>query len=173
MSARVNLSSSPPTLAQAVKLTRALASSYSQELPEDRLNAITEIFLRFPLPVAAACVHPWTGIACTKIRDRTGRSEPRRFPPSNGELRDWCEDYLADLYKLARAHDVAERHFREIEKPVVPPSPEEIARVWARVDEIKERCKRVLGVPTLEEQRDVAQSILNSAMRGASLQPEE
>ena len=55
---------------------------------DDRLDAITEIWLHFPLAVCKACVDPWHGITTQKIADpRSGKSEPRRFVPSNGESR--------------------------------------------------------------------------------------
>ena len=131
------------------------------------MQSITQICLRFPLPVCAACVHS-DGITNQKIRDlRTGNREVRRWLPSDPEIRQWCNQYMADLYDTVKAGEIAER---PIASPPIaperkPPSPEEVARVWRLVNEIKERCNRVIGIPTAEEQRIAAARILEAAQR--------
>ncbi len=165
--ARIDLDSSRPSRNQALDLTRALASHWTQELSDDRLDAITQVWLRFPLPVCAACVHP-DGIAATKIRDpRTGRQDIRRFVPSNPEIRDWLDQYSADLHEIAKAGESAAR---PVASPSIaptrqPPTPEEIARVWQLVADMRERCKRDLGIPTAAEQREAAERFLEAATR--------
>jgi hypothetical protein len=106
------------------------------------------------------------GIANEKIRDpRTGRMELRRFVPSNPELREWLNHYTADLHQLAKSGEIAARPIEAL--PLVPipepPTPDEIARVWQQVNEIKQRCNRVLGIPTAEERRECAARILEAA----------
>ena len=98
-------------------------------------------------------------------RRKTGTLEPRRYPPSDGEIRDWCEGYQVDLWKLAGAGELIDRPWEtprpaEPEKPRPPPTAEEVAHVWARVNEIRERAKRIAGEPTEEERRACAERIV-------------
>jgi hypothetical protein len=165
-SARIDLASSPPTREQAIDFTRSLVSNWTGDLSDDRLDSITEIWLHFPLPLCKACADPWTGIVSTKIKDlRTGVLEPRRFVPSNPEIRAWCYDYKADLHDIVKAGESAGRAVASppLAPPRPEPTPEEVAHVWRRVDEIKERCNRVLGIPTDEERRACAERILEAA----------
>jgi hypothetical protein len=46
---------------------------------------------------------------------KTGKLGPRRFMPSNSEIREWCEDCIAELTKLARAGELADRKREVIE----------------------------------------------------------
>jgi hypothetical protein len=109
-SADIALASSPPTISQAINETRSLASCFTGEVGEDRLNAIVEIFRRFPLSIIKDCTDMWSGIACQRVPDfKTGKLGPRRFMPSNSEIREWCEDRVADLTKLAKAAQFADR----------------------------------------------------------------
>jgi len=127
---------------------------------DDRLDAITAIWLHLPLPICAACAHPWTGIAASKVKDpRTGGFVPRRFVPSNPEIREWCNQYAADL------HEIASQPFESPAMAPVWPAPtaEESAHVWRVVNQIKERCNRVLGIQTAEDQRAEAERILEAA----------
>jgi hypothetical protein len=165
-SARASLDSPSPTRAEACDLTRALVSHWTHELPDDRLDSIADIWPRFPLPVCEACVGN-DGIAYQKLMGRTGRLEPRRAVPSDPEIYEWCNQYRADLHEIAKAGDIGNR---SVESPsLVParsiPTPEQIAHVWRRVDEIKEGCNRVLGIPTEEERREAAERILEAARR--------
>jgi hypothetical protein len=143
-----------------------LVSNWTQDLSDDRLDAISEIWFHFPLPVGAACAHPWDGIAGTKVRNvRTGTLEPRRSVPSNGEIREWCNEYKADLYDIVKAGEGAGR---PLESPPLAPTrqpqtAEEIARVWRLVNEIKERCNRVAGIPTEQERREIAERFLEES----------
>jgi len=162
-SARIDLASLPPTCAQACDLTRALVSNWTQELSDDRLDAVSEIWLRFPLPAGAACIHRWSGIAGTKVMDmRSGRLEPRRFVPSKGEIREWCNEYMADLYEIAKAGEVAGRPGQtpSLEPEWPPPTQEQIDRVRSKAKETIEHLKRASGIPTAEERRQVAECIL-------------
>jgi hypothetical protein len=159
-----------PTLRQARELTTILVSAWSQLLPDERLDAIADLFMHFPFAVGMACADRWSGIACTKIPDmRTGTPQPRRFPPSNGEIRDWCEAHIAELWKLARHDEIVDRPWESSPARSEPPKPtptaEQVAHIWGRVNEIRDRCKRVLGEPTVEERRDVAERILQAMDR--------
>jgi hypothetical protein len=171
--AKLALASPEPTWKQAREAVHRLLSSWSEELVTDaRRDGIAEIFMHFPLEVINRCADRWDGIACTKIPDRTGKLQPRRFPPSDGEIRDWCAQYRADLWELAKSGEIINRPSEssqqsQPEKPRPPPTVEEIARVWARVNEVRESAKRVLGEPTSEERRDCAERILSAARRAA------
>jgi len=94
-------------------------SHWTHELPDDRLDSITEIWSRFPLPICTACVGP-EGIAYTKLTNwRTGKSEPRRVVPGDAEIREWCNEYRADLHEIARANELAKH---SIESPALAPA---------------------------------------------------
>jgi len=162
--ARVDLGSSPPTRDQARELTLSLVSNWG-DAPDTRLDSITEIWLHFPLPVCAACVHPWTGIAASKVKDlRSGALEPRRYIPSTPELRHWLNEFVADLHEIVRAGEIASR---PVESPSMAenwplPSPESVAHVQAKCRETVESLKRASGIPTAEEQRACAERILEA-----------
>jgi hypothetical protein len=169
-SARIDLASSPPTRDQALDVTRALVSNWTGDLSDDRLDSISQIWLHFPLPICKACVDPWSGIAGTKAKNqRTGALELRRFVPSNPEIREWCNQYKADLHDIVKAGEIAGRSVES--PPLAParrePTPEEIADVWRCVDEIRERCNRVLGIPTAEDQRQCAERFLEACREKA------
>jgi hypothetical protein len=150
-SAAIALASPRPTIAEAIKQTQSLASCFTQEMGDDRLNAIVEIFRHFPLSIVRECTDLWSGIACERILDtKTGALRPRRLMPSNGEIRNWCEERVAVLTKLAKAADYG----RDIESGSVrpPPSAEERARVETRCKDTVEYLKRAAGVRTPEEE---------------------
>jgi hypothetical protein len=162
--ARMVLSSSPPTPGEAIEAAHALTSHWNPDLPDERLDSIAAVFMRFPRGVIAACVS-LDGIANTKIKDlRTGKLETRRFVPSTPEIREWCNDYLADQHEIAKAGEIACRPIAS--PPLSParrtPTAEEAAHVSRVVDQIRERCNRVLGIPTAEEQRQLAERILEA-----------
>jgi hypothetical protein len=171
--AKAALTSPHPTLEQARDLTETLTSAWSDQLFTDhRRDGIAEMLTHFPVDIGTRCADRWNGIASTKIPDlRTGKLQPRRFPPSDGEIRDWCEDYVADLWKLAKAGDILDRaqmpSSAQSKPDPKPPTSEEIAHVWAKVAEVREGAKRVLGLPTLEEQRDRANQLLEKARQAA------
>jgi hypothetical protein len=147
-------------------LTRALASRWTQELSDDRLDSITQIWLRFPLPVCAACVHH-DGIAAEKVRNpRSGRLEVRRFVPSDPELREWCNEYIGDLTETAHIGEIAARPI--VSPPLAPElqprTPEAIAHVQRIVAEMKTRCG-IDGKPTEQERRIRAERVLETAAR--------
>jgi hypothetical protein len=162
--ARMALYSSHPTPAQAIEAVRALTSHWSHDLSDERLDSIAAVFTRFPHGVVAACVS-LDGIANTKIRDtRTGRVETRRFVPSTPEIRDWCNEHLADLHEMAKAGEIV---CRPVAAPPSspersPPTPEDVARAWAIVNEIKERCRRIEGRLSEEERRVAAGRFLEA-----------
>ena len=170
--AKQALASPHPTLEQARDLTEALRSSWSAHLFTDaRLDGIAEMLMHFPLDVGTRCADRWNGIASTKIPDlRTGKLQPRRYPPSDGEIRDWCENYVADMWSLAKAAEIAERPRESsapTENPRPPPTPEDLARVWACVAEVRAGRDRVMGQPTEEERRDRSIAALEKAAREA------
>jgi hypothetical protein len=65
-----------------------------------------DVLALFPLDVGAACVGR-DGIYAEKIKDRTGKLEPRRFPPSDAEIRVWCNERVADLHSIVNAGEKA------------------------------------------------------------------
>jgi hypothetical protein len=164
----MSLSSSHPTRDQAIDAVRALVSHWSCDLPDERLDSIAGVFMRFSLGVVAACVH-LDGIARTKIPNlRTGKLEPRRFVPSDGEIFEWCSEHRADLHEIVKAAEVVDRSIQSssIAPSRPPPCPKDVAHVWRRVDEIKERCNRILGIPTADERRECAERILEATREG-------
>ena len=147
------------TLQQAIDATLRLMRNWDRKKSDDALDAIVDVFLHFPLPIVHECADTWYGIASSK----TQSGKVREWPPEAPEVRDWCEQLFCHCWKLAKSPRSQPR--AEPEKPAPPPSAEDVARVWARVNEVRESAKRVLGEPTLEERRDAAERILKAAAR--------
>jgi hypothetical protein len=148
--AKLALESSRPTRPQAIELSEVLASAWSAHLSDARLDGIADMLMHFPIEVGRECTDRWNGIAGTKIRDPNAkrhlreRLEPRRFPPSDPEIRDWCDERMAELWKLARAGEIAERSRHppsdpEGEKPTPPKTAEDKAYVAAKAAEFIQR----------------------------------
>jgi len=165
--ARIDLASSHPTPDQADDLTTSLVSNWSGEVTDARLASIAEIWLRFPVAVCKECVG-LDGIAYTKVKDlRTGREEPRRALPANAEIRQWLNDYQADLYDTVKAAEIANRPVRSLrsESEWTPRAADDIGRVQAKAKETIEHLKRACGVPSEEELRQAAERFLEAAAR--------
>jgi hypothetical protein len=158
--AKLTLAAPPPTLEQARDLADQLASAWSAHLFTDaRMDGIAEMLMHFPIEIGKQCADRWNGIAGTKIRDpredlkaARPRLEPRRFPPSDPEIRDWCEQRVADLWKLSKACEIAERLRQEPqpEDPTPPKTDEDKARVQAAAAEFIERHRPRLHPPPLD-----------------------
>ena len=160
--ARVALASPRPTLEQARDLTDVLASAWGAHLFSDaRLDGITEMLMHFPIEIGKECADRWNGIAGTKIRDHNAkrhlreRLEPRRFPPSDPEIRDWCDERMAELWKLARAGEIAERSRHspsdpEGETPTPAKTAEDKAYVAAKAAEFVQRDRPPDRPPPLD-----------------------
>jgi hypothetical protein len=162
--AHLDLASSPPNPDQAFDLTRALVSHWTQELSDDRLDSITQLWLRWPLPVCAACVH-LDGIAAEKIRDpRTGRTDVHRFVPSDPQIRAWLNQRSADLHEMAKVGEIAGRPITS--PPLVPEwtsrTAEDRAQVNASLQRYLDHVRRSSGLPTPEEERAAAERFLQS-----------
>jgi hypothetical protein len=161
--AQIDLNSSPPTRHQAIDAAWVLAANCSTEVADERLDSIAEVFAHFPLPVVAACVEPFHGIATQLVYDRrTGKAERRKYLPSNGEIRDWCEDYISELWKVAH---IQERKAVAPASVMPPRAPEDVAHVQHRLSETIEALKKASGISTAEEQRAAAERILEVARR--------
>jgi hypothetical protein len=147
-----------------------LVSHWTGDLPDDRLDSITRVWVRFPLPVCAACVHA-DGIVAEKVKDpRTSRLSVRRFVPSDPEIREWCNQRQADLHEAAKVGEIAAR---PITSPsLVPewqqPTPEERAYVQAKLQEYLDHVRRSSGQLTPEQQRERAERFLETAAANAN-----
>jgi hypothetical protein len=160
-SAEIVLASSPPTIADAIKEAQALASCFTQDIPDARLDAVVEIFRHFPLPIIRECTDRWSGIACQRVPDqKTGKVARRRFMPSNGEIKDWCEERVADLTKLVKGVHVEAERKREAENVRLPRTPEDVDYVRAKCAATIASLRRACGIPTPEEQRKAAADFL-------------
>ena len=140
------------TESQASEQALRLIAQWPQSKTNEYADLVVEVFLHYPVEVISRCADPIRGIGASR-RD----GEPRRYPPSIGEIKHFCDHVILDDSPRPLIAPV----------PATPePTAEDKAYVAAKLKEVVASLARAQGKRVVGDLRAEAEAKLSIAAAG-------
>lgn len=148
-----------PTLTAKEALNEAhrFVSQWTRPKTPEYFDWVAEVFQAYPAAIVRELMHPLRGIG----RTPHPKGGPRLYPPDISEITDWCDGRRAELIRAVDPQPTS------LPPSLPPPSPEDVARVQARLKEATASLTRAMGGKSEREKLTEAQQILERYEREA------
>lgn len=112
-------------LVEALGAARGMlhGNPYRHKADAAYLNAIAQVFMRYPKDIALACADPSSGVATES-----------EYMPTTAAVTAWCEKKMAPIYQAQERYQRAEAQLKARDEYNAPKSPALIAKMKAWTD---------------------------------------